>query len=192
MLVFRAGDYVRARDALEEGIQVLRATGGTKDLPPALIFNGIVGTALGRLGSLALLKGNLPDAKRLLEKSLALFTDLGARWDIAWALTHLGKVAIAANDWDEAERALKQALKISLEAQALPQAIEAALELANCFLQRGALEQAAELVLPALNHPASTDLARQRAAALKEILAQQEVKTIPARTLEESLARYAR
>jgi len=44
-----------------------------------------MGTAYGRLGVLALLKNDLSSAKSLLEKSLALFNDMGASWDIAWA-----------------------------------------------------------------------------------------------------------
>ncbi|GAB4496023.1 MAG: hypothetical protein Fur0016_32440 [Anaerolineales bacterium] len=128
------------------------------------------GTALGRLGNLALLKGDAPTARRLLAESLALFTELGARWDIAWALTHLGKAAIASAAWDEAESLLKRAVKLSLEAQALPQAMDAALELAQCFLQRGETERAAELVLPVLSHPAGTDMARQRAGKLNETI----------------------
>lgn len=280
MLVFRAGDYLRARAALDEAIALLRAAGESQSLPPALIFNGIVvslmgdfslaralmdegvdlaqahgerwftalaqfdqgfiagqqgdfvyayermqaglsiwralensrfiafalnflspiaiqlgrldeaqdyleeslrisaqirdrwgmGTALGRLGNLALRKGDAQTARRLLADSLTLFTDLGARWDIAWALTQLGKAAIASAAWDEAEDLLKRAVKLSLEAQALPQAMDAALELAQCFLQRGEVERAAELVLPVLSHPAGTDMARQRAGELNETI----------------------
>ena len=129
-----------------------------------------MGTAYGRLGSLALLKDDLPGAKTMFENSLILFNDLGARWDIAWALTNLGKVAIAREDWFEAERSLKRAINLSLEAQAMPQAIDAALELADCFAHQGKVNQAMELILPALNHPAGTEQARQRAEKLKSVV----------------------
>ena len=280
MLVFRAGDYTKARNTLEEGVEILRDAGETKFLPPALIFCGIVvslmgdfphardlmdegvkyarehnilwfmalghfdqgfisgqegnlehayermqaglsiwrelentrfiafalnflspiaiqlgrlddaheyldeslmlstqihdrwgmGTAYGGLGILSLLKDDLPNAKTMLETSLTLFNDLGARWDIAWSLTNLGKVAIASEDWSEAERLLKHAIKLSLKAQAMPQAIDATLELADCFAHQGKVNDAMELILPALIHPASTDVARQRAGELKSVV----------------------
>lgn len=129
-----------------------------------------MGTALGRLGNLALRKGDAQTARRLLADSLTLFTDLGARWDIAWALTQLGKAAIASAACDEAEDLLKRAVKLSLEAQALPQAMDAALELAQCFIQRGEFARAAELVLPVIRHPAITIETEQQAEKLQDEL----------------------
>ena len=277
ILSFRAGNYVTARSALEEGIGILRGVGDTKLLSPALIFCGIVvslmgdlayarrlmdegvnhatanqniwfmalgqynqgfiaglagenvyayermhdslalwrelgnlrfialalnflspiamqlgqldnaqaylqesqtictqihdrwgiGTAYGRLGSLALAKGDTAGAKTMLEQSLSLFTDLGARRDIAWALTQLGKAFSISEDYREAERLLKRAINLSLEVQILPQAIEAALELANCFASTGKVTEAMELILSTLRHPANTDDTKRRARELK-------------------------
>ena len=283
MLVFREGNYIKARNAFEEGIDILREAGEEEYLPPALIFCGIVvalmgefsrahglmdegvqlarahnnrwfmalglfdqgfiagqegnlktayermqeglsiwrelknlrfiafalnflspiaiqlghlddadsflqeslalstqvndrwgmGTANGRLGTLALLKGDLSNAKDFLKKSLLLFNELGARWDIAWALTQLGKTANASEDWSEAQHLLKRAIKLALEAQALPQAIDAALELADHHIHLGHINHALELILPALQHPASTEGAKQRGAQLKASLERQ-------------------
>ncbi len=129
-----------------------------------------MGTLYGQMGVLAFQKGDFVSARERLEKSLAIFNTLGLRWDIAATLTYLGKVAIASEDWLEAERVLKQAIKISLEAQVIPQAIDAALELAECFIHRDEFEKAAELILPAMGHSASTDSAKQRARQLMTMI----------------------
>ena len=277
MLVFRAGDYTRARNAFKEAIEILRETGETKFLPPALIFCGIVvslmgefvfarqlmdegvelakqhnipwfmalgqfdqgfisgqegnlehayermqvglsiwrelenlrfiafalnflspiaiqlgqlddaqdyleeslaistqihdrwgiGTALGRLGVLALLNKDIPTAKVQLEKSLALFTELGAKWDIAWALTNLGKVAVSSDDYLEAKRLFLRAIQLLLEVQAMPQALDAALELADCLAHDGEIASALGVVLHILMHPATTQATSQQAESLK-------------------------
>ncbi|MBE0682604.1 MAG: tetratricopeptide repeat protein [Anaerolineales bacterium] len=151
-----------------------------------------MGTIYGQMGVLAFQKGDLLSAKERLEKSLTIFNTLGLRWDIAATLIHLGKVAIASEDWIEAERLLKQAIKISLEVQVLPQAIDAALELAGCFIHRDEIEKAAELMLPAMGHSASTDSAKQRAEELKsKINLRLDFGDIKAEPMETVLARFS-
>jgi tetratricopeptide (TPR) repeat protein len=136
-----------------------------------------------------MLRGDLSKAKQLFERSLRIFTDLGARWDIGWALTHLGKVAVASEKWDEAEETLKRAIKFSLEADAMPQAIDAALELAACFLQKGEIDKAIELILSAIQHPSSTDAGKQRAGELMSMVKKKvSVNEVDATSLENILA----
>ena len=126
-----------------------------------------MGTIHGQMGILALQKGDLLAARERLEKSLAIFNALGLRWDIAGTLIYLGKVAITAEDWREAERYLKQAITISLEAQAVPQALEASVELAACWLHSAETRLRALCLLTAARaHPALTESARQRANSL--------------------------
>jgi len=147
-------------------------------------------TATGRLGMLALLDKDHKKAKPLLERSLAIATDLGARWDIAWALTHLGKVAIASNDLPEAERLLKRSIKLSLEAHAMPHAIDAALELAECFIHKNEFNDAAALILSAVVHPACTDTGKQRADELRTAIKQHvDVNSVSNDTIETVIAR---
>ena len=129
-------------------------------------------TATGRLGMLALLNKDHKKAEPLLERSLAIATDLGARWDIAWALMHLGRVAIASDDLPEAERLLKRSIKLSLEAHAMPHAIDAALELAECFIHNNEFNDAASLVFSAILHPACTDAGKKRAGELRAVIEQ--------------------
>jgi tetratricopeptide (TPR) repeat protein len=128
-----------------------------------------IGSTYGQLGNLALRRGDFAAAKESLERSLGIFENLGLRWEITGALTQLGKVAIASEDWTEAEQLLKRAVKTSLEAQIIPQAIDAALELADCFAHQGKVSAAMELILAAMGHPACTESARQRAMELKSL-----------------------
>ncbi len=83
MLVFRAGDYVRARKVFEEGIEILGGTGETKHLPPALIFNGIV----------ASLMGDFPRARELMDKGVELAKEHGNRWFMALGQFDQGFIA---------------------------------------------------------------------------------------------------
>jgi hypothetical protein len=46
----------------------------------------------------------------------------------------------------------------------MPQAIDAGLELADCFIHQGNVNEALELILSTLDHSAITDSARQRAS----------------------------
>lgn len=221
----QAGDLEYAYERMQKGLSIWREIGNTRFiafalnyLSPVAVRKGLLdnadaylneslalstrindrwgmGTALGRLGNLALLQGNLQDARRLLEQSLTLFTELGARWDIGWSLTHLGKVAIASRDLDDAEDLLKRAIQFSLEAQAMPQAIDAALELADCYTQQGKIAEAAELILPAVGHFASTDSAKQRAMNLRDIVAKRMggvdlEKIMEQKTMGDVFARY--
>lgn len=154
-----------------------------------------MGTIYGQMGALAFQKGDLLSAKERLEKSLAIFSALGLRWDIAGTLIQLGKVAIASEDWTEAERLLKKAINISLEAQVMPQAIDAALELADCFIHREEFEKAMGLILPAMSHSASTDEARQRAVKLRDVVVKRKdgvdlEKIMDDKTIDEIIARY--
>ena len=49
----------------------------------------------------------------------------------------------------------------------MPQAIDAALELAKCYIHKGEFTNAMELAMSALDHPSTTDVARYRANELK-------------------------
>lgn len=151
-----------------------------------------MGMAYGRLGLLSLHQNDLLNAGSLLKKSLALFNELGMRWDIAWVYLQLGKVTIASEDWQEAEEWLKRSIKLSLASQALPQAIDAALELADGFIHQGEFKRAMELILPAVHHSSSTGAGKQRAGDLRTKI-EKKVKPscIPVEPMETVLARFS-
>ena len=151
-----------------------------------------MGTIHGQMGVLAFQKGDLLSATEELKKSLAIFNDLGLLWDIAATLIHLGKVVIASEDYCEAERLLKQAIRISLEMQVMPQAIDAGLELADCFVHQCKNEEAMELLLSVMEHPAGTEGAKQRAEELRSRIEPKiDFRNLKAEPMETLLARFS-
>lgn len=145
MLIFRAGDYMRARNAYEEGIKLLREAGGTKHLPPALIFNGIVVSMMGdflyarRLmdegvelakehsdrwflalgqfdqGFIAGQEGNLEYAYERMQVGLSLWRGLGNSRFIAFALNFLSPIAIQLGRLDDAQAYLEESLLLGTQ-----------------------------------------------------------------------------
>ena len=59
-------------------------------------------------------------------------------------------------------------MQLSLDAQAMPQALEAALEMANCLANDDEIVSALGIVLQILRHPASTRVTVQQAEELKK------------------------
>lgn len=80
-------------------------------------------------------------------KKSGVFNTPGLGWEIVGTLMQLGKVAIASEQWVEAEKLLKRAVKLSLEVQTMPQAINAVLKLAECFIHRGEYNKTVELMI---------------------------------------------
>ncbi len=79
--------------------------------------------SLGNLGAIALTRGNLDEAHRLLTESLEIFRQIGLLEGQANQLGNLGLIARARGDLDEAQRRLTEALDIfrqlgNLEGQA--------------------------------------------------------------------------
>jgi predicted ATPase/DNA-binding XRE family transcriptional regulator len=145
MLIFRAGDYIRARKAFEEGIEILQGMNETKYLPPALIFNGIVVSLMGdflyarRLmdegvelakehsdrwflalgqfdqGFIAGQEGNLDHAYERMQAGLSIWRELGNSRFIAFALNFLSPIAIQLGRLDDAQAYLEESLRLGTQ-----------------------------------------------------------------------------
>jgi len=145
MLIFRAGEYMRARNAYEEGIKLLREAGETKHLPPALIFNGIVVSLMGDFlyarqlmdegvelakehserwflalgqfdqGFIAGQEGNLEYAYERMQAGLSLWRELGNSRFIAFALNFLSPIAIQLGRLDDAQAYLEESLRLGTQ-----------------------------------------------------------------------------
>ncbi len=135
-----------------------------------------IGTACRYLGLAALAQNNIPEAQSLIRQSLELFTELGTRWDIVRSLVYLGEATTAAGDPFEARRIFLQALQMALEVQAIPLALDALVGLAYLATQAGQAEQAVELSICVLCHPASTQEAKDRA---EQLIAELETQLTP-------------
>ncbi|MCK6623743.1 MAG: helix-turn-helix domain-containing protein [Anaerolineae bacterium] len=125
-----------------------------------------MGTAYRFLGLAALAQNKLPEAETLIHYSLDVFNDLVRGWDIVRSLIYLGQAKAATGDWCEARRIFLQALRIAMEAQAIPLVLDTLVGLAYLQAQAGEVEQALKLSTCVLGHPAGAQEAKDRAEQL--------------------------
>jgi predicted ATPase/transcriptional regulator with XRE-family HTH domain len=171
----RLGRYEQANAFLQESLALTTQLGDRWGM----------GTAYRCLGLLALAQGSPSQAESLIHTSIALFTELGARWDIARALNTMGEARASASDISDARKTFLNAIHLAVEAHTLPLVFDALVGLAYLHVQAGEHAQALELSICALNHPASTYEAKDRAKRLgtdlKAQLTPQQVEVAQAR-----------
>ncbi len=112
---------------------------------------------------------------------------MGNRWDIARTLNHFGVVALALGECQDAKRAYIESLRNSIEANAVPDALNALVGLARASVCEGNREQALELCLQVLQHPAPGKEAYERAEQLRAQL----VTELPPAIIDEAAGRMA-
>jgi predicted ATPase/DNA-binding XRE family transcriptional regulator len=130
-----------------------------------------MGTAYRNLGLAALAQGDITGAQSFIYKSLEVFTGYVTGWDIVQSLVYLGQAIAAAGNWLEARRTFRDALHLAQQAQAISLAMDALVGLADLHSRAGQAEQALELSVCVLSHPASTQEAKDRAGQLRAQLA---------------------
>lgn len=158
--------YVEARAALEESITLNHRVEDRWGL--ASTYHG--------LGLVAQAQGDHSQALEEFQKSLDIFRELGARWDVANVLADTGRSAFALGNDSKAERIWHEALRISIDTQAILVGLEALVGIANLQNKRGDIVNALELLLFVLDHPASIQETKNRASQLQ---AQLEVQLNP-------------
>ncbi len=94
--------YTEARTNYEESLAIAQKEGDVSR----------VGQVLGRLGRLAMQKGDLSEARKNLIAAIDSSRRIGERQNEADFLHTLGIVAQRTGDWDEAERFYRESLKI--------------------------------------------------------------------------------
>ena len=99
---------------------------------------------------LALWEGDTAAAERYHRQSIAAFTELGARGDLAESLTALGKLHMYCSAYEDAQKVFKDAIRLGLESNTMPQVYEATVELADCLLQLGDPHEASRLAMSVL------------------------------------------
>ena len=100
----------------------------------------------------------------MFRKSLDTFTELGGRWWVARVLAEMSRSVFALGNDAEAERVWRESLRIATETHGTPVALEALAGFASLQAKRGDMEHALELLLIVLNHPASFQETKNRAA----------------------------
>ncbi len=113
-------------------------------------------------------QGNYPKAYTRLRESVALFKEIGGRWEIAELLNNLGNAALALSNFTEAHQAYREALHTAMEAQIAPFALDALVGIAmlQIVAQLGLSEATFEMLASVLRHPAITGWTKDRTERL--------------------------
>ncbi len=151
------GAYVEAQAFLRESLTLGGAIGD----------RWIEGMTLGQLGQIAQAQGEYAEAARLFRESLARMREINERWSMLQALNGLGMATLALGTFQESHSAFCEALHLAWEMQALPDALSALAGMASLQIQIGDAEQAFELLVQVLRHPASSEETKQRATELR-------------------------
>jgi tetratricopeptide (TPR) repeat protein len=179
-MALKLGRYDEARDALEESVLLNISIGDRWGL----------GFAYRGLGLIAQAQGEHHQAVDMFRKSLDTLTEVGARQDVARVLVEMSRSIFALGNDAEAERGWREALRITTETQSTFVALEALVGIATLKAKQGNIEQALELSLNVLNHPASLQETKNRADRLRAELEMQlsstQVETIQAHTGEKT------
>jgi predicted ATPase/DNA-binding XRE family transcriptional regulator len=180
-LALKLGRFDEARAALEESITLNLSVGDRWGL--AFAYRG--------LGLIAQVKGEHILAVDIFHKSLDMLTKLGARSDVARLLAEMSRSVFALGDEAEAERGWRESLRIANETRGAWVALEALVGIASLQAKRGECEQALELLLIVLNHPAGIQETKARAARLRTELEAQltplQIESIKVRAREITL-----
>jgi tetratricopeptide (TPR) repeat protein len=144
-----------------------------------------VGNALDGLGVLAQ-KSNPQEARKLFAAGSDIYREIGDLRSLTRALCHQGYNSLALDDIPDAQKSFTEALRLARECDYTPYALEALAGFASMYTKQGNKEQALELLLVVLNHPAIFHSTKDRAAHLRaELEAQltpQQVEAVQART----------
>jgi predicted ATPase/DNA-binding XRE family transcriptional regulator len=128
------------------------------------------GTAHRHLGLTCMAEGEFAEANFHLLKSLEIFGEFSVGWDIARSLTYLGDVSLLVGNGDEARAYYQDALRISIEANALPIAMDGLLGIATLEAQEGRAGKALVLCAYVLRHACSEEHTKSRSEKLCEKL----------------------
>jgi predicted ATPase len=167
--------YDEARAVLEESAALNSTVGDRWGL----------GSAYRGLGVVAQAQGKHQQAVVIFHKSLDTFTELGGSWWVARVLAEMSRSLFALENNAEAERVLRESLRIANDIHGTPVALEALAEFASLQAKQGDREQALEMLWMVLNHPASLHETKERAARLRAELEAQ----LTSEQVEAALAR---
>jgi len=149
--------YDEARAVLEESVALNSSVGDRWGL----------GSAYRGLGIIAQVLGQHQEAVVMFGKGLDTFTELGGSWWVARVLCDMSRSVFALGNHAEARRVWRESLRIATEIHATPVALEALACYASLQAEPDDMEHALELLLIVLNHPATVQETRNRAAHLR-------------------------
>jgi predicted ATPase/transcriptional regulator with XRE-family HTH domain len=145
---------------LWEGAQITRESGDRYGY----------GLILEQLALVAQAKGDFTSSEQLFEASVDLFRETGDAWSLPRALTSWGEFRESLGDLTQAAEHFRQAIRLSLDAQASLIALNAFAGLAGVYAQQGKAESALEIAIRVVEHPASPQGARVKANQIRRDL----------------------
>ncbi|MDQ2690582.1 MAG: tetratricopeptide repeat protein [Chloroflexota bacterium] len=152
--------YTEARGFLQESLSIASAAEDPWN----------AGTAAGNLGIVELAQQNGVEAQSALQKSVAVFRELRMMGDVAFYLAYLGDAYALQGDPETAEHHWLDAIQCAREIHSLPNILANLIRLSQAQAQRGDRINSYAAALHVLDHPASWQDSKDRAAALSEVL----------------------
>jgi len=125
-----------------------------------------IGHALDGLGILAQTR-DPREARDLFAASSDVYREIGDLQSLARALSHQGFASLALEDLPDAQKSFTEALDLARQSDYLPFVLDALSGFASLYAKRGIMEQALELALIVLNHPAILQETKDRTENLR-------------------------
>jgi len=174
------GETAEAEKFLQESLTLTQKIG----------YRWGVGNALDGLGVLAQ-KSNPDEARKLFAAGSDIYREIGDLRSLTRALCHQGYNSLALDDLPDAQKSFAEALRLAHQCDYTPYALESLAGFANMYTKQGNKEQALELLLVVLNHPAILSSTKDRAAHLRAELeghlTPQQVEAVQARAQAKTL-----
>ncbi len=145
MVALIEGDYAEARRLAEWNLTLYEEIGDVSGSTMPLIV----------MGHAALARGDYESAREYYLRCLQISEEIGFHWSIQTSSKYLGKVALSTGKYAEAEIYLLQCLNITKEIGFVRDIINLLYEFARLRVAQDNPEQAAELLVLVIEHPAS-------------------------------------
>lgn len=216
-IAFQQGEYGRAQALCQESLAIKRELGDQWGITFSLTYLGTVARALGEqaqaeqlfnesltisteigdqrgaatshshLGDLALARADFADAQQHYQQSYGIFQTINNRLGSLATLTRLGDLALAQQDLPAAWAWLERALQLAQTMPITPQVLDLLTSVAAWQLAQPDRPGTADLLIPSLCHPVSSEENRQRAAPLWQVLDGQRPLPTPTTDLDEQV-----
>jgi predicted ATPase/transcriptional regulator with XRE-family HTH domain len=148
--------YEEARASMQESIALCEQTKNRWGM----------GISYRHLGIVEMAEGQYTEAEACFQKCMEIFSEYSEGWDVAMTFNYLGEAKLMAGNFNEAKKNYRDALRLALQANAIPVALDALLGVAQIYGNTGKSKYAFELSQCALNHPLGTQETRERAEQL--------------------------
>jgi predicted ATPase len=149
-------DYPAAEQYVRQSLRLWQSLGDMRGLAFARNLYGIV----------AEMQGRYDEARLCYQESLALLVGLGNSWERCLPLSNLGDVSATLGEVAAARQAYAECLELARSYWAVPIMLMQLIKLAQLLARNDDPSGAAELIAPALSHPATEETFRSQARTL--------------------------